>query len=247
VEDNYYSVEYFLKKFGNATTAELEEILYKDPAEYRSEVIQAVKKLIDSRADRTVGISNKYCPVCKRLVLNETELCNCGYNFVKPNLTSIAEIHSVRAQKSKSFAVGSIIIAIAMMCFYWPVNLPPEKKVFELWYYGLPSLLIMHGVYRLISGKNLRRDGILSQFTTYAGKDVDEDLPYILCPKCKKQILIELEHSRCPSCNTLLSGEGKFRTKEEYLKWKAIRLQELNGQTSGPAAGQPSIRESEKK
>jgi hypothetical protein len=70
--------------------------------------------------------------------------------------------------------------------------------------YGIPGLLIIFGAYKIFSGRTLKKP-TKSPFDSILGdsaheKDESDELPYIFCPRCRKQLLIELKYKHCPNC-----------------------------------------------
>jgi len=69
---------------------------------------------------------------------------------------------------------------------------------------GIPGLLIIFGVYKIFSGRTLKKSTKSPLDSILGGnaheKDESDELPYIFCPRCRKQLLIELKYKHCPNC-----------------------------------------------
>ncbi len=155
----------------------------------------------------------KACPNCNKLVGITDGICQCGYNFDKPNLDLIRSIKRKRKFNNRIWGLGMILIGAIYLVIRWPdlSNIDSNKYKFV---YGIPGLLIIFGIYKLISGAALRSptksvfDNILGDKNA---KDVTDDLEYIYCPSCRKQLFKEMQYQDCPHCGFKLSSSKKIK------------------------------------
>lgn len=155
----------------------------------------------------------KDCPNCNKLLGIADGICQCGYNFNEPNLDIIRSIKRKRKFNNRIWGLGMILIGTLYLIIRWPdiSNIDSNKHKFV---YGIPTLLIMFGIYKLISGVALKSptksvfDNILGDKNA---KDVTDDLEFIYCPSCRKQLFKEMQYQDCPHCGFKLSSSKKIK------------------------------------
>jgi hypothetical protein len=98
--------------YERASTAELEEIISFHQDEYFPETIAVIKDILSKRDDRTIGITEKICPYCKKFILTSHKICTCGYNFSRPNITKLETKKKKDAAYQRTRGAFNILRAI---------------------------------------------------------------------------------------------------------------------------------------
>ncbi len=206
--DDYYSTDYYLKKYREHGTKELEGILYRNSSDYSQEALKAIKIIFDSRTDKSIGIRNKFCPNCERTVKIDQTICQCGYNFKENNIKEIQHVKQKRIIRNR--IAGAIMIILGI---YWSISkwtyLTQDKNRFLL---GLIGFIIIYGIYNLFSGKKVKLKGtykytdLLS--TQKSLTNSTEDISYTICSTCGKQLFAEMNYEQCPRCGTKINKEA---------------------------------------
>ncbi|GEM_PF-6938320 len=164
----------FQKRILELSDEELIRIAFIESPKYREEFVELAKAEVKKRG--LPEISVKHCPNCERPVPPGQGICICGYNFEEPNMQLIERIKLRRFRKKQIDGFVMVIIGIIGIII---LLLGGVKKPS-----GIPGVLILFGIYKIFFGNSHEKD----------------DLPYILCPQCRKQLLIELKYKYCPNC-----------------------------------------------
>lgn len=154
--------------------------------------------------------TQKYCSNCKRVVEINRDICQCGYNFRESNIKEIDLLKKLRVTKNRKSGIGMIIGGIAITILFWNTILSAvtdsSTKPVLLMIYFAPIILIILGTYKLITGNAFKsKDTYWSIFSDReTSKNTADDIPFVLCPACKKQILVEMNYKNCPYCDAKL-------------------------------------------
>jgi hypothetical protein len=204
MDNNLFTIKYFFEKYKDKETAELEEIFYKNRSDYTDVALSAIEKILNERTDRKIGITHKYCPNCQ-IILNINEnICKCGYNFESPNLEEIKRVKQKRKVKNQIF--GLIMIGLGVVALIVALSLENVEENNKKFIYGIPGMIIIIGIYTLFTGRVVKEptgttlDSVLGPPKEL--KNIDDDIEYIICPLCGKQLMKEMKYKNCPSCKT---------------------------------------------
>ena len=118
----------------------------------------------------------------------------------------IERVKSKRFRKNQINGLAVVIIGI-ISYLYFLLSADVSKigrHSMDKFIYGIPALLMIFGVYKIFSGRTLKKP-TKSPFDSILGdsaheKDESDELPYSFCPRCRKQLLIELKYKHCPNC-----------------------------------------------
>lgn len=178
-------------------------------AKWAIEIIEKAKKFTPKKVKYNKG-TQKYCSNCKRVIEINRDICQCGYNFKESNVEEIGLLKQLRTTKNRRSGMGMILGGIVVTIIFWnsifsAITDSSTKTVFLLFYFA-PFILIILGVYKLITGKSFKSKDIIWSFYSdrKSAKNAEDDIPYVLCPSCKKQILVEMNYKNCPYCKTRL-------------------------------------------
>jgi hypothetical protein len=192
------------KRIFEFSDEELIRVAFIESPKYRKEFVDLAKSEVKKRGLPEILV--KHCPNCERPVPPEQEICIYGYNFEKPNTELIERVKSRRFRKNQINGLVMVIIGI-ISYLYFLLSADVSKignHSMDKFIYGIPGLLIIFGVYKIFSGKTLKNP-TKSPFDSILGdnanqRDESDELPYIFCPRCRKQLLIELKYKHCPNC-----------------------------------------------
>jgi hypothetical protein len=162
------------KRISELSNEELIKVAFIESAKYREEVGEFAKAEVKKRGLPEIPV--KHCPNCERPVPPEQDICVCGYNFEEPNMELIERIKLKRFRKKQIDGLVMVIIGVIGIII---LLLGGVKKPS-----GIPGILIVFGIYKIFFGNSHEKD----------------DLPYMFCPRCRKQLLIELKYKHCPNC-----------------------------------------------
>lgn len=177
-------------------------------AKWATEIIDNAIRLIPKKVKYHVA-TQKYCSNCKRVVEINKGICECGFNFNEPNLKEIALVKHKRITTNRFIGIIMILAGTIFLILNWPSETSSRDTSMDKFIYGIPALLVLFGIYKLFSGRILRNptktpfDSILGD--TEDAKDVHDDISYVFCPSCGKQLLKELNYSNCPHCKMKLN------------------------------------------
>lgn len=209
-----YGLDHFLGEYKNSRTEELEEILYRNHSEYSEEALHAVEEILRSRADRRVGITHKYCPNCRRNLDIAQAICECGHNFAVENSDDINAVRRKRIRNHRVMGVvmivGGAVLFIGGTVVFLSHTTHTESDKYLV---GIPLLIVAFGIYKLLTGNPVKGDSITHTVTLLNErdeKDIDSDMPFMVCTGCGKQIFLELGHKKCPQCGQVLKQGRKI-------------------------------------
>jgi hypothetical protein len=197
-------------------TAQLLKIwIHNDTELYSDEAFKIIKEVLISRNVKPpLHKEVKYCQICsKRNNLNQ-RICKCGYNFVENNIDDILFIKAKRRKKNRFTGMLMVLGGIIWILSWWPSYSPGIYKIkshTNQWILGIPFFMILIGLYRLIFAVAVKAptksvfDHILGDKNA---KEDDDDIDFILCPSCGKQLFEEMNHRVCPYCEKSLKNKG---------------------------------------
>ncbi|MCJ7588248.1 MAG: hypothetical protein MUQ00_10160 [Candidatus Aminicenantes bacterium] len=139
-----------------------------------------------------------------------------------PSLIEIKKVRKIRKIKNRKFGIILICTGIAILSLSFGLKLPDRYNQFAV---GIPMVTILFGLYTLLTGKALKNptgtvfDGQWSAPREL--KNLNDDIPYIVCKSCGKQLLAEMKFKNCPSCKAPIM-ESDYST----LKYCTPRLEE---------------------
>jgi hypothetical protein len=194
-------------------TKHKEKPKFQNREEYEKWKAEKIKNLgTKQNQDKYDKSKYKVCTNCNKLVDIADGICQCGYNFNEPNLDLIRSIKRKRKFNNRIMGLAMISIGTIYLFVKLPAdlsNFDPNKDKFV---YGILGLLIIFGIYKLISGAALRsptKSGFDNILGDKNAKDVTEDLEYIYCPSCRKPLFKEMQYQDCPHCGFKLSSLKK--------------------------------------
>jgi len=171
---------------------------------YTDETFKIIREILAERdVDLPAQKQWNYCPACTSKTNINKKICKCGYNFVEPN---IDEMDKVRRKRSKYNRLTAIVMIASGGLLTWKWFFLEKLEKYN-WMHGIPILLIIFGIYYLFIGDIIKTptkspfDYILGD---PSGRSIDDDIPYIFCHSCKKQLLLEMKYKKCPYCNATL-------------------------------------------
>lgn len=192
------------KRILELSNEELIKVAFIESPKYREEFVEFAKAEVKKRGLAEIPV--KHCPNCERPFPPEQDICVCGYNFEEPNIELIERVKSKRFRKNQ--INGPVMVMIGIISYLYFLLSADVSKIgkhsMDKFIYGIPGLLIIFGVYKIFSGRTLKKP-TKSPFDSILGgnaheKDESDELPYIFCPRCRKQLLIELKYKHCPNC-----------------------------------------------
>ncbi len=201
------------KKMESMETEQLLKIyVEKDRTSYSDEAFNIIREvLIERQIDLPPQKEYKYCPNC--MIGNEINqvICKCGYNFAQPNLADILLVKAKRKKKNRINGILMILFGIGALLYwlpgYSPQNFNSQDQIYRL-ILGIPPLMILIGLYKVIFGAAAKAptgspfDHVLGDKTA---KEEEDDIDFILCPSCGKQLFKEMNYKKCPKCNSKIT------------------------------------------
>jgi hypothetical protein len=187
-------------------TEQLLKILAEDDKNsYSEETFKIIREvLIGRKANLPPEKEVKCCPNCMRKIEISQEICDCGYNFAEENHEEIKLVKKKRRRNNRLSGVMMIVIGSFFLLRWLPYY---EYHKTISWIDGIPPLVILIGFWQLIFGASNKAptesifDSILGNKNS---KDEGDDLPYLFCPSCGKQIFKEMNYKKCPSCKNVI-------------------------------------------
>lgn len=179
---------------------------------WASEIIEKAKEIIPKK-EKYNKETQKYCPNCKKVTAINQQICHCGYNFDSPNLNEIEVVRLKRKRKNKVSGTILFIIGVVFLIkeyFALSVKEPSQigRTLPDQLAIVLPILAIIIGIYQLFTGKAPKKptktflDNI---FGSKHGEDPNDNISYIFCSSCGKQLLKEMNYKYCPNCRKRIS------------------------------------------
>jgi rRNA maturation endonuclease Nob1 len=208
-----FLVAYFEGKDKDAVILLGEKLVKKFPdskqAKWAAEIIDNAIRLIPRKV-KYHEATQKYCSNCKRVGEINRDICQCGYNFKESNIEEIDLLKKLRITKNRKSGIGMILGGIAITILFWNSILSAltdssTKPVFLMFYYA-PFILILLGIYKLITGNAFKSKHTYWSFFSdpETSKNAADDITFVLCHSCKKQILVEMKYKNCPYCKSRL-------------------------------------------
>jgi len=197
------------KNMESLETEQLLKILTEDDNKLYSE--ETFKIIRDILIVRKVNLPPekevKDCPNCMRKIEISQRICHCGYNFIKTNINEIYLVKKKRRRYNRISGAIMIIIGSFLLLRWLPYY---QSHKIVPWIDGIPPLMILIGIWQLIFGASAKSptespfDFILGNKNS---KDEADDMPYVFCPSCGKQLFKEMKYKKCPSCKSDI-GDG---------------------------------------
>lgn len=161
----------------------------------------------------------KVCLNCNKLVDIADGICQCGYNFDSPNLSEIEVVRLKRKRKNKVSGIILFIIGVVFLIkeyFALSVKEPSQigRTLPDQLAIVLPFLAIIIGIYQLVTGKAPKKptkSPLDHMFGSKDGEDPDDNISYIFCSSCGKQLFKEMKYKDCPHCGFKLSSLKKIK------------------------------------
>jgi hypothetical protein len=194
-------------KIMNLSDSELVKMAYIESIDYTDEAVQFAISEVRRRGLRELNI--KHCPRCERPCDGEMAICQCGYNFKKPNIYQIEQVEKKRGRKNRIAGLSMILIAGFFLFRYWmtwkpPIPGDPSRHNYDDMFLGIVVFGILIGLWKLFLGSVVRNptkspfDALLGDGKREKGKG--DDMEFFFCPSCGEQLLAELKRKRCPRC-----------------------------------------------
>ncbi|MBI4794658.1 MAG: hypothetical protein HY790_02260 [Deltaproteobacteria bacterium] len=197
------------KNMESMETDQLLKILSEnDRDSYSDDAFRIIREvLIERKVDLPPQKEFKDCPNCEMKSEISKEICKCGYNFVKPNLDEISLVKAKRRKKNRFSGLMMILFGIVALLYwlpsYAPDNFNSKDQTIKL-ILGIPPIMILIGIWKLIFGEAVKAptgspfDHILGDKNA---KEEEDDIDFILCSSCGKQLFKEMNLKKCPNCN----------------------------------------------
>jgi hypothetical protein len=190
-------------KITDLSDSELIKMAYIESIDYSDEAIQFAISEVRRRGLKELTI--KHCPRCRRPCNASLAICQCGYNFERPNLYAIEQVEKKRRRKNRIAGLSMVLIGGLFLFFQLPspgeAMRTNDASNFAL---GIPVLMILIGLYKLLTASVVRNptksplDAVLGDSKTE--KAEADEIEFFLCPSCGEQLLTELKGKRCPRC-----------------------------------------------
>jgi len=201
--------EFLKERILNLSDNELIRMAYTESIDYSDEAVRLAIVEVRRRGLRELNI--KHCPRCRRSLDGKVAICQCGYNFEKPNLHQIKQVEKKRRRKNRIAGFSMILIAGFFSFGYWigwKSPIPGDPTRHTDMFLGVLVLAILIGLWKLLSGSVIRNptkspfDAVLGDSKREKGEG--DDIEFFFCPSCGKQLFTELKHKQCPRCGNVV-------------------------------------------
>jgi hypothetical protein len=200
--------EYLKNKILNLSDTDLIKMAYLESIDYRDEVVQFAISEVRRRGLKELNI--KHCPHCRKPCDRNISICQCGYNFEKPNLDAIERVKKKRRRKNRLAGLSMLLIGGFFLFLQLPApGEPMRTNATSKFTLGIPAFLMLIGLYKLLSAAVVRKptkspfDGILGDSNKEKGEK--DDIEFFFCPSCSEQLFTEMKYKACPNCGKILT------------------------------------------
>ncbi len=191
--------------YAERPTFELERMRYREAGEYSDLCIQVIDEILQQRADRVIGITEKFCVNCGSVNELHAAVCaSCGLSCESDKAAEMKEIRAGRRDWFHLLRMSGLIIIVCAMVLAFSTG---DKRAL-----GQAAVLFALVLALFVGGTRMGKPKRVSVHDAPEPADgsanSDEDLLYVLCPGCREQVFLELHPKRCPTCGTPLRPDS---------------------------------------